>query len=147
MQNAKLRSYFHFWQKQIGVSLVESLLVVVVVAAIVFLMANLPNAFELITKSKHVSLAREIVVKQIEDKRAMSYTNLAPGTTQISDTRLSLLPQGSGTINVADCDPQICPNTNGEALKKITVTITWKDYNKTQTSTLSTLIGEGGLNQ
>lgn len=128
-----------------GVSLLESLLVVVVVGMTVVLMANIPNALGLITKSRNLSLAREIAAKQLEDKRAISFANLVLDTTPVSDTRISLLPEGAGTVTVTDCDPLIC--TNGEHLKKISIILSWKDNNKTQTINLDTFIGEGGLNQ
>lgn len=128
-----------------GVSLLESLLVVVVVGMTVVLMANIPNALGLITKSRNLSLAREIAAKQLEDKRAISFANLVSDTTPVSDTRISLLPEGAGTVTVTDCDPLVC--TNGEHLKKISIILSWKDNNKTQTINLDTFIGEGGLNQ
>lgn len=128
-----------------GVSLLESLLVVVVMGMTVVLMANIPNALGLITKSRNLSLAREIAAKQLEDKRAISFANLVSDTTPISDTRISLLSEGAGTVIVTDCDPLIC--TNGEHLKKISIILSWKDNNKTQTINLDTFIGEGGLNQ
>lgn len=127
-----------------GISLTETLLVVVVAGAMVLLMANLPNAIGLINKSKHLSLAREIASKQLEDKRNISYANLVNDSVNISDTRLSLLPAGSGTITVEDCDSSIC--TNSESIKKVSVTVTWQDNNKLQTVTLRTLIGQGGIN-
>ncbi len=128
-----------------GFSLIESLLVVVIIGSIVFLMASIPNSMMLITKSKHASLAREIAVKQIEDKRTIDYSNLVDDNSPISDTRLSLLPQSDGTVVVTDCDPQVC--TNGEHIKQVTVTVNWQDNNKLQTITLKTMIGEGGINQ
>lgn len=128
-----------------GVSLVESLLILVVLAAIVGLLANLPNAMNLINKSKHLSLAREIVSKQIEDKRQVSYSNLTNGSSAVVDFRLSLLPSGSGTLEINDCDPVIC--TNGEHIKQVTITILWKESGKAQKIDLKTFIGEGGLNQ
>lgn len=131
-----------------GVSLIETILVVVVIGFIVILMANLPNAMILITKSKHLSLAREIAAKQIEDKRSTSYLNLVNDITDItgsSDPRMNLLPNSTGTVQVQDCDPSVC--TNGEHVKQISVIINWKDNNKTQTINVETLIGEGGLNQ
>lgn len=130
---------------QRGVSLIETILVVLTLGFIVILMANLPNALGLITKSRHVGVAREITLKQIEDKRATSYINLVNGATSISDSRLNLLPGGSGQVEVSDCDPAIC--TNSEPIKKIKATVSWKDNNKNQTVTLETFIGEGGLNQ
>ena len=130
---------------QKGFSLIELLLVIIVIGTSVFLLANLPNALNLITKSNHMSLAREIVSKQIEDKRSINYANLVSDTSNISDSRLSLLPSSSGTVTVEDCDAAIC--TNSEHIKKIIVTINWKDNNKAQGVTLNTFIGEGGINQ
>jgi len=130
-----------------GVSLVETLLALAMVGVIVLLLSNLPNAFYLINKSKYISLAREIAVKQIEDKRAISYVNLANDTTFLTsqiEPRLSFLPNGSGVLVVEDCEPQICQNN--EAIKKVTVTINWKDNGKEQTINIKTFIGEGGLN-
>jgi len=128
-----------------GFSLIESLLVVVVVGLLVFLLASTPNSLMLITKSKHVSLAREIAVKQIEDKRTLSFSNLVNDNSPISDARLGLLPLGSGTVEVIDCDPAIC--TQGEHIKQVTVTVNWQDNNKAQNIILRTMIGEGGINQ
>ncbi len=132
-----------------GFSLIELLLVIVVVGISVFLLASLPNALNLITKSNHMSLAREIASKQLEDKRALSYANLVPDISTIADSRISLLPLGSGTTTVEDCVketyPQYCPND--EHIKLVVVTINWKDNSKDQTISLNTFIGEGGINQ
>lgn len=130
---------------QRGVSLVETILVVLAIGFIVILMANLPNALGLVTKARHISLAKEIAAKQIEDKRAISYINLANGTSPISDSRLSLLPLGAGIMEVVDCNPTIC--TNAEPIKHVKVTVSWKDNLKEQNISLETFIGEGGLNQ
>lgn len=130
---------------QQGYSLIELLLVIIVIGTSVFLLANLPNALNLITKSNHMSLAREIASKQIEDKRSINYANLVNDTSNISDLRLPLLPSSFGTVTVEDCDATIC--TNSEHIKKIIVTINWKDNNKDQKVTLNTFIGEGGINQ
>lgn len=131
--------------KEQGFSLIESLLVVVVIASAVFLISNIPNALGLIGKSNHTSLAREIAVKQIEDKRSLSYENLVNDSSPISDSRISLLPEGSGSVVVSDCPASIC--TSGEAVKQVLVTINWKDLSKDQELKLTTMIGEGGINQ
>lgn len=128
-----------------GFSLVESLLVIMIIGAMVFLIASIPNAMSLISKSMHLSIAREIAVKQIEDKRSMDYANLVNDTSAIVDSRLSSLPEGSGLIEVTDCAPDIC--TSGESAKEVKVMISWQDNLKTQNITLKTLIGEGGVNQ
>src|SRR3989338_8490995 len=91
-----------------GFSLIEMLLVVVTVSTIVFLLASLPNAFLLMTKSKHLSLAREIASKQIEDIRATAFVNLINDTTEISDIRLNQLPDAAGAKIIADCEAAVC---------------------------------------
>lgn len=128
-----------------GVSLVESLMAVAMLGILVLLLANLPSAMGLISKSKNISLAREIAVKEIEDKRSLSYINLANDTSAITDSRINLLPHGLGTVVVEDCNPEIC--TNDEPIKEVKVTVSWKESNKDQMITLNTFIADGGLNQ
>ena len=128
-----------------GVSLIESLMVVVMVGVIVALMANLPNAMGLINKSNHLSLAREIASRQIENKRNINYANLVNDESAVVDPRMALLPNSNGTVLVEDCALEIC--TNEEHVKQVMVTVSWKDNNKNQTITLKTFIGEGGINQ
>lgn len=128
-----------------GVSLIETLVVVVTIGFIVILLANLPSSLGLITRSKHLSIAREIAVKQIEDKRAISYINLSNGTESLNDERINLLPSGWGGVEIQDCNPQIC--TNSEQIKHIKVTVSWIDNLKEQKISMETFVGEGGLNQ
>lgn len=132
-------------KSQQGISLPESLLVIVILGFIALLVANIPNALMLISKSRHLSLAKEIAGKQVEDKRTVAYANLVDDTSTISDSRLSLLPGGSGTLVIEPCNLSIC--TNGESIKVVTVTVHWQDNNKLQEITLKTMIGEGGINQ
>lgn len=127
-----------------GFSLVESLLVIVIIGSIVFLLASLPNAFLLFEKSKHLSLAREIAVKQLEDKRTTNYANLINDNSPISDSRLNLLPQAFGNIIVEDCNASIC--SNNENIKQVTASVSWTDKTQVQNITLKTLVSEGGIN-
>lgn len=131
--------------KEKGFSLAEILLLILAISFIVILLSNLPNAIGLIGKSRHLSLAQQIATKQIEDKRGINYTNLVNDTTVLTDTRLSSLPNSSGTVTLEDCPATIC--TNGENLKKITVTVFWTESSKDQQIKLETFIGEGGLDQ
>lgn len=151
MQSSKLKESsptVNFWGTQTGVSLAETLMIILALGFIVLLLSNLPNSMNLINKSKHLSLAREIATKQIENRRAIKYINLVPEESTISatvDPRISLLPNGSGTVVVKDCDAAIC--TNDERIKQVAVTVNWTENSKTQKVNLKTFIGEGGLNQ
>lgn len=144
--------------KERGASLVEILLVITMIGIIVALIANIPNALMLINKSKQLSLAREIAVKQIEDKRTINYDNLSLGSSLIDDNRLSLLPQGSGKVEVGlkneetedpddwiPCSSTTCPSA--EDVKEITVIVDWVFNNKPQSVSLKTIISKGGINQ
>ena len=127
-----------------GFSLVEVLLVMMVVIFIALLIANLPPTIRLSGNSAHESLAKEIASQQIEILRGKTYGNLSGnGTTAISDTRVSQLPGGAGTVTIADCPAAIC--TNDEPLKQITVTVSWLETKNTTSIKLDTLIGQGGI--
>ncbi len=130
-------------KKQAGVTLIELLVVIATVGMLVVLIANLPPSIGLIGRSSHQSLANQIANKQIETIRSTPYANLADGTTTISDSRLSSLPSETGTVAISDCDPNICKN--GEVMKQVTVSITWKEAGKGQQLIFNTLVTEGGL--
>lgn len=130
---------------QAGTSLVEILLVIATVSFLVILIASIPNALNLIGKSRHASVAREVASKTIEDQRAISYINLANGQSQISDSRINLLPSGGGTVEIADCPETVC--AMGENIKHIKVVVSWKEAGKDQQVKMDTLVAEGGLNQ
>lgn len=128
-----------------GFSLVELLVVITLLGFLVFLIASLPGSIRLISRSHNLSTAREIASKEIEDKRAIQYLNLANGEVAVNDHRIGLLPAGSGITSVADCDPQVC--TKGENTKVVTVTVNWMESGKQQQVVMKTLISEGGLNK
>ncbi|MBI2601182.1 prepilin-type N-terminal cleavage/methylation domain-containing protein [Candidatus Daviesbacteria bacterium] len=130
---------------QRGFSLIEIMLAISTISILIILIASFPNAINLVTKSQHQSLAREIISKQIEDLRSLSYINLSLGETQLLDSRLSLLPNGNGKVLVESCDGTTC--SNNEKTKKITVRVSWKEGSRTQDVNVSTLISEGGLSK
>lgn len=131
--------------RQIGLSLVELLVVIASVGIMVLLIANIPSSINLVNKSRHQSIAREIASKVIEDTRVVTYANLANGQSAINDARLFTLPSGSGTKDIEDCPAEIC--TNNEDTKQLTVTINWKEVGKELNYVVKTFISSGGLGQ
>lgn len=133
-----------FGNKQKGFSLIDSILAVVIVSSIVFLLANIPNAISLISKSKHLSIAKEIATKAIEDKRSMNFSNIVNGNnTPLDDARVELLPSGTAFITVADCGITLCPNF--EVAKTVSVVINWNEAGKQNKYKIDTLISEEGF--
>lgn len=126
-----------------GTSLVEIIVVIAAIGFLVILISSLPNSINLITKAKNMSIAREIIEKELEDQRSYMYINLSSGP--VSDNRLKLLPEGSGEVLVEDCGPNIC--TEGENTKAVTITVSWQESGKDQLVKVKTLISEGGLNK
>ncbi len=130
-------------KSQKGTSLVEIIVVIAVVGFLVILVSSLPNSINLITKAKHLSIAREVIAKEIENQRSIQYINLVNG--EVSDPRLKLLPSSSGNVLIEDCNPSIC--TNGEITKVVTITVSWKESGKDTSTKVKTFISEGGLNK
>ena len=93
---------------------------------------------------KNLSLAKEIVSKQVEEIRSVGYSNLADGSSTITDSRINLLPSGSGTTLIEICDITTCPGE--ELVKKVTIGVSWKDFGKNYNVEIVTLVAEGGLN-
>lgn len=128
---------------QRGFGLIEVLLVSLAIGLLVILLSGVPNALSLVGQSKYLSIAREIASKTIEDTRLLGYDNLVNSQENITDTRISLLPSGSGTYKIEDCDVNMC--SNGEHLKKITVVINWKEGSKDQQISITTLVSDNNL--
>lgn len=130
--------------KQKGTTIIELVLVVLGVGFLVLIIGNLPNSLTLVGRSQKVSLAREIAARQIEEKRQIGYANLTFGSEPVVDARLNMLPYGGGTVEVADCDVNLC--VNGESAKSVSVEVTWKENGKDEKVTLKTLVAQEGLN-
>jgi hypothetical protein len=128
---------------QLGISLIEVILMLGAVIFLVLLIGNLPLAVNLIGRANHQSIAREIVTKKIEDIRITPYSSLANGQTSIVDTRLKLLPTSTGVALIEDCPVTIC--TLSEDAKNVTVTVTWIENGKDQTNQIHTIVANGGL--
>lgn len=124
-------------------SLIEMLLVITVVGLIILVLSNLPSSLGLIGSGNYETIAKQIAQKKIDELRTQPYDNIAPGTTPISDTRVSNLPGGSGESIIQDCPATIC--TAGELTKQVTVTLNWKESGKDKSIFIDTFISQGGL--
>lgn len=128
---------------QTGFSLVELVLVILVAGMIILVIANITPALNLINTSSRENTARQITAKKIEDIRAQGYDNLANGTSQISDSRLTYLPQAATDITISDCPDTIC--THGELIKQVRVKIDWIENKSPKSFEASTLVAKGGI--
>lgn len=128
---------------QRGVSLIEVLMVILIIGFIVMVVAIVPQSIRLTGVSSQQSLANQIAAKRIEDLRLLTYSSLANGTTSITDSRISSLPEGSGSAIISDCPVGVC--NNSESIKQVKVIVNWKENGQDKNVTVTTLIGDGGL--
>ncbi|OGE30611.1 hypothetical protein A2631_03580 [Candidatus Daviesbacteria bacterium RIFCSPHIGHO2_01_FULL_44_29] len=127
-----------------GLSLIEIVLVIMLVGFLGLLLNNLPSSLRLISISNQTSIAKEILLKKIEDLRTTPFANLANGATSFTDPKLVNLSAGEASLVIQDCPISIC--TLGEVVKQVDLTVTWKDSTSHIRSTaLTTLITNGGL--
>lgn len=130
---------------QQGISYVEIILVIATVGFLAMLIGTLPSTISAINQSSHLSRAKDIAGKQVESLRKQTYSNLANGTSNFTDSDLNLLPSSQGSYEIIDCPLVICPN--GEKAKQVTVTISWKEPRGIKSAQIVTIIGEGGVGQ
>ena len=140
--NLKFR-IFNSWRSQAGFSLVEMVVVIAIAGMIVLFLVNIPSSLGLIGGSKQESTVNQIINKKIEDLRSLGFDNIANGTTTISDSRLSSLPNSSSEVIIEDCPPNIC--TGNESIKKVSVKVSWTASGKPKSVEVKTLISQGGL--
>lgn len=130
-----------------GFSLIEIIIVTALAGIIIMVISNLAPAVNLIGAGNHESVAKQIMAKQLDDVRSKGFDNLANGSTAITDSRLTSLFKGSGSLLIEDCPNQICTTQQvKDSVKKITVTINWDESGKSKSINIVTLISKGGIN-
>lgn len=131
-----------------GTSLVELILVIALFFFIVVLVAAIPNSISLITQARHQSLAAEIAIKGSEDLRSLQFNNIpTTGGEDVIDPRLKLLPDGSAKRFISLCDISICQSTEQNQIKEVVVKVKWSELGSAKEVSITTFIGEGGINQ
>lgn len=109
-----------------------TVLIGIVVTAL-FLSFSLANRITL--RAKHVAIAKETAATEIEKIRRTDFNSLLPGTT---NQAVTTLPNGQMSTVLAYFDPP------ANEVISVTVTITWRERQGSETFTLTTLATEGG---
>ena len=126
---------------QAGFTLVELLVTIVVLGIVIGSLGGLYYAMQATqAKSQHYDLAVRAARTEIENLRNNGYSALTPGSTiDFTSSLPTQLPAGkSGSVAVSQ---------PVDDLRRVDVTISYKDYGKTQTVTLSSTIGVIGIGQ
>ncbi len=121
-----------------GFTLVELIIATVIFGLFIIGIGNLYITIEVTQrKSYHLEMATRASEKQIESLRNSQYGNLIPNTTlDFSSSLPEDLPDSIGTVAISE--PEI-------GLRRVDVTVTYKDGSGTNTVKQSSLIGVIGI--
>ncbi len=128
-----------------GFTLIELLVTILVLGIVITGLSGMYYVMQITqTKTQHYDLAVRDARTEIEELRNDGYDSLASGSTLTFTPPKGLPSNATGTVNV--CIPNnstICP----PGLKRVDVTISYKEYGTTQTVTLSSDMGIIGITQ
>ncbi|HSX47597.1 MAG TPA: prepilin-type N-terminal cleavage/methylation domain-containing protein [Patescibacteria group bacterium] len=127
--------------KQDGFTLIELLVTIIVLGIIITSMGGLYYLNQILAvESQHYDLAVAAARTEIENLRNTGYDSLTPGSTINFTSGLpsGLPPSKNGTVVVSQ------PVSD---LRRVDVTVTYKDYGNQQTVKLSSDIGIIGISE
>jgi type II secretory pathway pseudopilin PulG len=128
-------------REEAGFTLVELIAATVVMSLMVIGIVNLYITVETAQrKSYHLEIASRAGEREIESLRNSQYSSLVPGTTVdfTSELPTELPTPRSGMVAVSE---------PGVGLRRVDITISYKDGNDTRTLKQSSLIGMLGIGQ
>lgn len=127
-----------FKQKnQSGFSIVEVVLTLFIIGVTLLLFQMVSNTVVLNKYNRYKEIALRIAENEVQVLRTTNYANL-PSSGSFSDSLLSTIPQGTGTITISQIDT---------GFSQATVTVTWRNPTSTsnQQIVLSTYLWQYGL--
>lgn len=122
---------FSFIEVIVGVFLLEIMLISLISVIIL--------GFNLLSKTKQISLATQIVQEEMEWIRNRTFDEIAELETTFGNNNLSLLKDGRGYITVEEGP--------GEDIKKISVRVCWIYRGKEMNKGVVTYIAREGINR
>lgn len=128
-------------KQQKGLSLIEVLVTIFILAIILIsLISVFIYGFNLLSRTKQVTLATQTAQEAVEFIRNMSFDDVLTITSFPSEINISnYLVSGQGSLSIEDGP--------GEDIKKLTVIITWDYRRKQMKKSVVTYITREGINK
>jgi prepilin-type N-terminal cleavage/methylation domain-containing protein len=129
-------------RSQSGFTLVELLVCIAVGAIVTMSLTQVVTQYIHVNqRGRYLSLANSYVEAKVEALRNIGYNGINAGTTNLtSELPTGLPPSRSGTMVITT--PPALPG-----IKKIDITVSYKDQGQTNTYSYTTYIGELGVGQ
>lgn len=124
-------------QKENGFGILEVVITLFIIGVTLLLFAVVSNSVVLNKYNRYKEIALRIAEHELQELRTTPYANL-PASGSVTNTQLSTIPQGAGTIAISEVST---------GLSQATVTITWRNPSSSgnQQVVLSTYLWQGGL--
>jgi len=123
-----------------GFTLIEVLMAIIILATVLMtLITVFLYGFDVLSRTKQVALATQIAQEEIEAIRNMPFSDILTLGTTFTNEELTRLHHGQGSLALEDSE--------GENIKKLTVSITWDHHGKQMRKDIVTLITKQGINK
>ncbi|MGB8953359.1 MAG: prepilin-type N-terminal cleavage/methylation domain-containing protein [Candidatus Aminicenantales bacterium] len=123
-----------------GFSLIEILVAIVILATVLMTLVTVfVYGFNVISRTRQVALATQIAQEEVEIIRNMPFDDILNLGTTFTNDKISRLHNGQGALALE--------NSEGNDIKKLTVSITWAYRGQTQRKDVVTLITREGINK
>lgn len=133
-------------KKEEGFTLIEVLVTMVILSGVLTaLLSCFIYGLSIISRMKQTAIATQIIQEQLEDIRDKTYDEIVSLGTSFENTRLDQLSTQSGGEEASG--GVVVESSEGDDIKKITVTVQWTYRGRAQREDLVTFITREGINK
>jgi prepilin-type N-terminal cleavage/methylation domain-containing protein len=130
-------------KKKGGFTLIEVLITIFILAIVLMtLVSAFIYGYNLLSRTKQVSLATQIAQEEIETIRNMPYDNILALGSSFTNERLSDLFNGQGVLAI-----EAVPGDTSGNIKKITASVRWKFKGQQMRKDIVTYVTREGINK
>ncbi len=132
--------------KEEGFTLIEVLVTMVILSGVLTaLLSCFIYGLNIISRMKQTAIATQIIQEQLEDIRDKTYDEIVSLETSFSNDRIDQLSTSSGCEDASG--GVAVESSEGDDIKKITVTVQWTYRGRAQSEDLVTFITREGINK
>ncbi len=133
-------------KKEEGFTLIEVLITMMILSGVMTaLLSCFIYGLNIISRMKQTAVATQIIQEQLEDIRDKTYDEVVSLGTSFSNSRIDQLSSWSGCEDATG--GVAVESSQGDDIKKITVTVQWTYRGRAQREDLVTFITREGINK